>query len=811
MLCVRRQLRLTVLFAGVLTLLPGQTNSIDKQARAILEAKCLVCHGATKMADLDLRELATTLKGGKRGPAIVPGNAEASLLYKAVKREGDVQMPPGKKPLTAAEVATLRDWINRGAKLESTSRAKAADPSWWSFRKPVKPPAPTVKGAPVDNPIDAFVLAKLEEKGLRQAPPADRRTFARRAYFDLHGLPPSPEEVDQFANDTSTDAYEKLIDRLLASPRYGERWGRYWLDLVRYADTSGFETDHFFTTAWRYRDYVIKSFNSDKPYNTFVQEQIAADELWSTNMDLEGTLKLPKDKEENVNRRVGTSLFTLGSFPIEFTYYGDQFRAEWQADAVDTLSSAFLGLTVGCARCHDHKFDPITQRDYYRMTALFAGSVEREIPLVSLFDVQTNTRNFPLLAQAEALKRMARGASRGGRSRGGAGTVQQAQEAENGKPPQAPEAVAGEPVTRNATTPQPDRAALVQKLGEAYLRAPERYPTANVLGHEEGTPDTHILIRGDFKKKGEKVEPGFLSALNPGPPIEEPKGVLFIPQRRKALAQWLTASDQPLLGRVMVNRIWQGHFGKGIVATPNDFGRQGDAPTHPELLDWLAVEFAERGWSIKQMHRLIMLSNTYRASSVADQDSIKKDPENHYLSRMNRRRLDGDSIRDTVLAVAGTLNLKMGGVGVIPPLTKEELLAARMPELWPANPDPAEHTRRSVYLQVKRSLTLPMLQIFDAPDTASSCARRESSTVAPQALAMMNSDFSLTQAGHFAERVRKQTADNPAATVDLAWKLAFGRLPSEEERPTALDYLQRNSLPRLCLLILNMSEFIYAD
>jgi hypothetical protein len=700
--------------------------------------------------------------------------------------------------LTPAEIATLRDWINAGAKFASEAGAKAQDSKWWSFRKPVRPSIPAVKAASTGNAIDAFILAKLEQKGLRPAPPADRRTFARRAYFDLHGLPPSPEEVDDFVNDTSSDAYGKLIDRLLASPRYGERWGRYWLDLVRYADTSGFETDHFFTTAWRYRDYVIKSFNSDKPYNTFVQEQIAADELWSTNLDLEGTMKLPKEKEENVNRRIGTSLFTLGSFPIEFTYYGDQFRAEWQADAVDTLSSAFLGLTVGCARCHDHKFDPVTQRDYYRMTALFAGSVEREIPLVSLFDVQTNSRNFPLLAQAEALKRLARG-SRGGRGRGGAGTV--ATETSD----------AGPSGRRGEAAPDPQRAAALQRLGEAYMRVPERYPTANVLAHEEIVPDTHILIRGDFKQKGEKVEPGFLSALNPGPPINEPKDILFVPQRRKALAQWLTAADQPLLARVMVNRIWQGHFGKGIVGTPNDFGRQGDAPTHPELLDWLAVEFAERGWSIKQIHRLIMLSNTYRAASVAPQEALERDPDNHYLSRMNRRRLDADAIRDTVLAVAGTLNLKMGGVGIIPPLTKEELLAARMPDLWPANPDPAEHNRRSIYLQMKRSLTLPMLQIFDAPDTASSCPRRESSTVAPQALAMMNSDFSVAQAGQFAERIRKKAPDDPIQTVDLAWRLAFGRLPSAEERRTAVDYLQRNSLPRLCLLILNMSEFLYAD
>ena len=261
----------------------------------------------------------------------------------------------------------------------------------------------------------------------------------------------------------------------------------------------------------------------------------------------------------------------------------------------------------------------------------------------------------------------------------------------------------------------------------------------------------------------------------------------------------------------MVNRIWQGHFGKGLVTTPNDFGRQGEPPTHPELLDWLAVEFAGRGWSIKQMHRLIMLSNTYQASSVADEAGLQKDPENRYLSRMNRRRLDGDAVRDTVLAVAGTLNLKMGGVGVIPPLTKEEIQAARMPQLWPANPDPNEHNRRSVYLQMKRSLTLPMLQIFDAPDTATSCPRRESSTVAPQALALMNSEFSVAQAAQFAARIKKQAGEDPEASLEGGWRLAFGRSPTAEERQTALDYVRRNSLERLCLLMFNMSEFIYVD
>jgi hypothetical protein len=298
--------------------------------------------------------------------------------------------------------------------------------------------------------------------------------------------------------------------------------------------------------------------------------------------------------------------------------------------------------------------------------------------------------------------------------------------------------------------------------------------------------------------------------LNSGPPIEEPTGFLFVPQRRKALAQWLTADDQPLVARVMVNRIWQGHFGFGLVRTPTDFGRQGDAPTHPELLDWLAVEFAHSGRSIKHLHRLKKLSATYQASSVAGAEAIERDPDNFYLSRMNRRRMDADVLRDSMLAISGRLNLKMGGVGVILPLTEEEILAARMPRLWPANPDPSEHVRRSVYLQMKRSLTVPMLQIFDAPDTATSCPRRETSTVAPQALALMNSDFSTAQAAEFADRVR-QTATDDVSSVETAWQFAFGRSPTDAERSTALDYLGRNSLERLCLLIFNMNEFVYGD
>ena len=474
-----------------------------------------------------------------------------------------------------------------------------------------------------------------------------------------------------------------------------------------------------------------------------------------------------------MNRRIGTSLFTLGAFPIEYTYYGDLYRAEWRAEAVDMVGSAFLGLTLECARCHDHKSDPISQRDYYRLTAFFAGSVEREIPLGSLYDVQTSTRRFPLLEQARALKRMAKQSSKD--------------------------------ISPDA------RREMLQRLGEAYLRSPEPYPSAKVLGHDERARDTHMLAHGDFRRQGERVEPGFPRSLPQGPAILDPTPGHYVPRRRAALAEWLTSDEQPLLGRVMANRIWQHHFGHGIVRTSSNFGRHGDVPTHPQLLDWLSVEFAKLGWSIKQMHRLIMLSHTYMSSSVGTQESIEKDPENLYLGRMNRRRLDADAIRDSILAVSGALNLKMGGVGVIPALTSEEILAARMPFLWPANPDPAERSRRSVYLQAKRSMAVPMLQIFDAPDTARSCSRRETSTVAPQALAMMNSSFVLEQAEAFAFRLRNATGDRSAELVEAGWRTALGRPPNPNERTTALDYLERNTLPSFCLMLFNTNEFIYVD
>ena len=762
---------------GLTLLLPvlsaATADTLAQSAIGVLKKNCVVCHGDARMSGLDLRTQEGIAKGGSRGPAIVPGNSSASLLVQAARREGDLQMPPGDRALAASKVQLLADWIDAGGEWDEVAD-HASTPSWWAFNRPRRPAVPTVSDdeGRVRNPIDAFVLSRLEEHGLKLSSPASREHLVRRAYFDLHGLPPSPDEVQRFVQDKSEDAFERLVDRLLESDRYGERWGRYWLDLVRYADTSGFETDHYYTAAWRYRDYVIESFNRDKPFTEFVREQIAADELWPVDTDLEGTLNLSEEKRRNMNRRIGTSLFTLGAFPIEYTYYGDLYRAEWAAEAVDLIGAAFLGLTLECARCHDHKSDPISQRDYYRLTAFFAGSVEQEVPLGSLFDVQSSTRSFPLLEHARALKRMAKQAKR---------------------------------------LSDPQRRKMLERLGRAYLAAPEPFPSAKVLGHESSVPPSFVLAHGDFRKRGERVDPGFPSAISGRTSLPRNEIDRFPPRRRAALAEWLTSEQNPLLGRVMVNRIWQHHFGTGLVRTPNDFGRQGDPPTHPELLDWLAVEFSERGWSIKQMHKLIVLSGTYRSSSRASKRSMEIDPDNHYLWRMNRRRLDADAIRDSILNVSGRLNLKMGGVGVIPPLTGEEILAARMPHLWPAHPDPDEHARRSVYLQVKRSMALPMLQIFDAPDTSTSCARRESSTVAPQALAMMNSSFVVREAHAFAARLRRETDGQPKSLVSAGWQLAFGRAPSAMEFRTALAYLHRSSLHDLCLMLFNLNEFIYVD
>ncbi|MES1258172.1 MAG: PSD1 and planctomycete cytochrome C domain-containing protein [Acidobacteriota bacterium] len=720
-------LRSVALMLALATALPGQ--QVEEQARKIIADNCLGCHGPAKMSGLTLATREGMLAGGSRGPAIVPGKAEESLLYQAMAHEGNLQMPPGKKALPPDQLHLIRQWINSGAPFSAAGNAP--EPTWWSFRKPVRPAGKTINE--LIRPATAM---------------ADRRALIRRATFDLTGLPPSSEEVEAFASDGDPEAYDKMLDRLLASPRYGERWGRLWLDVARYADTGGYETDVLFPNAWRYRDYVIRSFNSDKPYDVFIKEQVAADEIWPDNLDLNGTYELPESKRQNLERRIGTSLYTLGAMPVEYTFFGNQYRAEWQAEAANVTGNASLGLTVQCARCHDHKFDPLSQRDYYRLSAHFAGSEDREIPIVSQMRIFEYTRYQTKAVAVEELRKKYAALKAGDKD---------------------------------------GRETVLRQIGEAYVKAPVMYDKANLLVHTEPVPDTFVLPRGDSMQKGEKVTPGIPAVFGSEPPLNEPEDGLFIPRRRKALAEWLASRENPLTARVMVNRIWQGHFGEGIVGTPNDFGRQGDKPSNQPLLDYLAVEFMEHGWSVKYLHRLIMTSDAYRAQAKP-------------------RRLDAEEIRDAILSVAGGLNTKMYGPPVVTALAKDEREAMRDLSMWPVTSDPAEHDRRSVYLFVKRAFRLPLLDTFDAPDSAESCPRREASTVAPQALALMNSDWTYQQAVRFAARLGK--AKDP---VGEAWRLALGRAPEAEERAKAEEYVSRNNLDRLCLLIFNMSEFLYVN
>jgi len=721
----------TVLRCVAFTLVLGTVcfGQTEDRVRAIVADNCLACHGSARMSGLDLRSREGMLAGGKRGPAIVPGKGSESLLYKAVMHQGGLAMPPGNKTLSKEQAAALLAWIDAGAPAGATH--STAETTWWSFIRPVRPAAKSIGDLiRSDKPI------------------ADRRTLIRRATFDLTGLPPTPEETEAFVNDPDPQAYGKLVDRLLASPRYGERWGRLWLDVARYADTGGYETDVLFPNAWRYRDYVIRSFNADKPYDTFIKEQVAGDEIWPDNLDLNGTYELPESKRANLERRIGTGLYTLGAMPVEYTFFGDQYRAEWQAEAANVTGNAFLGLTVQCARCHDHKFDPISQRDYYSLGAFFAGSEDREVPIVSQMRIYEYTRyQTKVLAVDELRKKYA----------------------------------ALKPDDKDG------RETVLRQIGEAYVKTPLMYDKANLLVHTAPVPDTYVLPRGDSMGKGAKVMPAIPSVFGSGPQLNEPADGQFIPQRRKALAEWLASRDNPLTARVMVNRIWQGHFGTGLVGTANDFGRQGDKPANQPLLDYLAVEFMDRGWSVKALHRIVMNSD-------------------FYVQQRPPRRLDAEEIRDSILSVSGALNTKMYGQPVVTALAKDEREAMRDLSMWPVTSDASEYNRRSIYLFVKRSFRLPMLDTFDAPDSTESCPRRETSTVAPQALALMNSEWTFQQAARFAARLAK--SKDP---VGDAWQFVLGRPPEAEERVKADEYVARNSLERLSLLLFNMSEFLYVN
>ena len=762
----------------------GTPPTLSTQARGILARRCGGCHGAEKQSGLDVRSAASLLLGGSRGPAVVPGQPDRSPLLLAASGNYEVKMPPAGPPVPPDELRVLRAWI--GAKAlwigAPVSTAPTGKPLPWSFRKPTSPAVPRVKNpAWVQNPIDAFILAKLEAKGLRPAPPADRRTLIRRVYFDLIGLPPAPERVERFAADSAPDAYPRLVDELLASPQYGERWARHWLDVARYADSGGYETDIYYRNAWRYRDYVVKSFNDDKPYNRFVQEQVAGDELWPGDLELQGNYTIPASKLAALEAQTGTGLYTLGPQIHESNMDGKKLRYEWLTDSADTTGAVFLGLTVGCARCHDHKFDPISQKDYFGLQAVFAASREVETPVIDGMGIADFKQHYPrLLAVEEARTALDLFQTR----------------------------TAGRSLTAGE---QQERAQLLERLAGAVQSVPRitalgrpfegmmQVPTVSALGHLDPAlvPKVRLLNRGELTRPRETVSPALPAALRlDGQPALLP-GNSF--SRRKELALWLTRPDHPLTARVMVNRVWGWHFGEGLVATPNDFGKMGQPPSHPELLDWLATAFTRRAkpgavsagsgstgprstantgasrkgpavsavprpgpgeldWSVKRLHRLILLSNTYQMSSThPDPGGMRLDPDNRWLWRMNRRRLEAEALWDAIHAVGGTLNAKMGGRPVMPPLTDEELSSLRDRSQWVVPADPTEHTRRGIYLLVRRGFRFPFFEVLDAPGNSVSCPRRDVTTVAPQALWFLNNRTTLRQATHLAARVVQET------------------------------------------------------
>ena len=641
-----------------------------------------------------------------------------------------------------------------GLALALTQSLPAAE--HWSLEPRARPAVPAIYSKWVRNPIDAFILAKMQKAGLKPAPEADPATLIRRLTFDLIGLPPTPEEATDFvtawhgASAKQGVVLEQLVDRLLASPRYGERWGRHWLDVVRYAESEGFEYDRFRPGAWRYRDYVIKAFNDDKAFDSFLLEQIAGDEVDPANH--EALIAAGFHRLGPVRRNAGNKLVAFS-------------RNEVLTEMTDAIGATFLGLTMGCARCHDHRFDAISQKDYYRLQAYFAATQERDLVLADArTQAEWTERTAKIQAQIKKLHKQIEGK---------------------------------------------DDRAIEKQIVELRRTLPEPLPTISTVKNGERTP-IHVLKRGDVEKKGTLIGPRPLSVLVPTEPDEFP-GEAEKP--RTLLARWLNRSDNPLVPRVLVNRLWQGHFGKGIVATPNDLGVNGSAPSHPELLDWLANEFIANGRRIKPIHRLIVLSSTYRQSSIATDDAARKriDPEDRLLSRFARRRLSAEEIRDAMLAVAGKLNLKVGGPSVMVPVEADLVKLLYDPAQWVVTPDETEHDRRSVYLAVKRNLQLPFGQVFDQPDAAISCPRRESSTHALQALELLNGKLSNKLADAFAARLKHECGDDRAKQVERAFWLAAGRAPTMREREVALEFLRTQPLREFAVAMFSLNEFIYVN
>ena len=762
-----------------------------------LKQQCFGCHGeANTFAKLDLRTRDAALKGGQRGPAIISGDPGSSLLVSAIDHAGELQMPPGgeDKRLPADVRVAFREWIRSGAPYVEAETAASWDfdeADLWAFQpvSDVKLPTAGVDPALVRTGVDSFILARLSEQGIEPALRADNVTLIRRLTYDLTGLPPTPEEVDAFVNDESPDAYKALVERLLDSPRYGERWGRHWLDVTRYADTAGYSNDFERPNAWRYRDYVIRSFNEDKPYDQFVLEQLAGDELFPDNPDA----------------IIATGFLRSGPWEHTGMAVAAVSRQLFLDDVTHHVGQSFLGLTLGCARCHDHKFDPIPTRDYYRLQAVFARTAFARRPLG--FVPQEPTAGFevgrrPFEARISTLERRMHDLHEAARER-----------LAEAKGREAAASAASSILQRYMDKEEAELLKLLRKRVTMHKLSVLRFePLAMTVSNglvpewetvaarnsymqpaEYLDAKTHVLVGGDIQSQAQEVTPGVLEAVERYADFPSPTIPDELEGRRSALAKWIVNPRNPLTARVMVNRVWQYHFGRGLAANPNNFGKMGKKPSHPELLDWLAGFFVEQAWSVKAVHRVILLSEAYqRASAHPNQVEVDaEDPENVYLSHHSPRRLEAEELRDSIISVAGELSEMTGGPGTYPQINSDVALQPRhamgtLRPIYEAEPTRRRRNRRSVYSFQQRSLIDPLVEVFNGANPDLTCERRESSTVPTQAFALLNSEQSRDMALIMGRRLAES---QPADRIDAAFRLAFGRRPDAEELAWTREFL----------------------
>lgn len=802
--------------------------TFEKDIRPIFKTHCFQCHGEGEKlkGGLDVRLVRLTVKGGESGPAIVPGKHGESPLYDLIHK-GD--MPKGAKKLPASDIDKIARWIDQGAKTARPEPASLAgfhitdeEKNFWAFQPIVNPPVPKVRGGDkvIRNSIDAFLLAKLKEKKLAFAPEADRATLIRRATFDLTGLPPTPEEVRNFLEDKSPDAFEKVVDRLLESPAHGEAWARHWLDVAGYADSDGFtEQDPVRKYAYKYRDYVIRSLNADKPFDQFICEQLAGDEM------------VPQPYKnlspDSIDKLIATGFLRMA--PDGTSSGGvDQTVARNQvmADTIKIVSTSLMGLTVGCAQCHDHRHDPISQEDYYRMRAVFEPALDWKnwrVPNARLISLMTDAERAKAAEiEKEAAKLDA------ARNKKQQEFIDEILEVELAKRPEALRKTLREAYKTEVKKRTPEQVKLLKEHprvaqlspGSLYLYKQKMADELKAMSDEAAKvrsakpveefvaaltepahaklPVTYLFNRGEPDQPKQALLPRELTVLEDVHPVrlEEKSAKVPTSGRRLAFARSLTDGKHPLTARVMVNRVWMLHFGRGIVASPGDFGLHGDRPSHPELLDWLATNFMEQGWSLKKLHRLMMTSTAYRQSSQRDSKKELIDPDNRLVARMNVRRLEAETLRDSMLALSGRLNPTMLGQPV--PIMEDESgqVVVGVDTTDTAGRPSGKYVslkgdeyRRSLYVQVRRSKPLGMLETFDAPAMEPNCDARNASTVAPQSLALMNGDFAVAQSMAFADRIAKEAGSSAEDQIKRAWLLAFGKEPAVNELMAAGQFL----------------------